>query len=320
MQIVFSALVAAANAGVIAAPQALPYAAGLPYAHAGLPYAGAYAGLPYAGAYAAPLAYAQAPVAAATYAAPAPVAVAPAPVAIPTPVSSQYQAQDEFGNVNYGYSNINSAKQEVGNAYTGVAGSYQYVDANNIPQRVDYVADDLGFRITGATNLPVAPVLAKAALPVAPVFTGVAPEPVQDTPEVAAAKAEFLAKFDEINNREKRSVIAAGPIAAAAYPYAAYTQTGVVAGPVAPAYGDAVATPRGLRPLSLEGFSEDLDQDGFVDPIAQAVAPVAYAAAPVAAPLAYAQAPIAAPLAYAQAPIAAPLAYAQAPVAIGTGK
>ena len=63
----------------------------------------------------------------------------------PNPLSSK-QAQDEFGNTNYGYSNINSAKQEVGNAYTGVAGSYQYVDANNIPQRVDYVADDLGFR------------------------------------------------------------------------------------------------------------------------------------------------------------------------------
>ena len=48
MQIVFSALVAAANAGIIAAPYAGAYA--------GLPYAG------YAGAYAAPLAYAQAPV------------------------------------------------------------------------------------------------------------------------------------------------------------------------------------------------------------------------------------------------------------------
>merc|ERR1719219_2267267 len=180
--IVFSALVAAANAGIIAAPYAGAYA--------GLPYAGYAGALPYAGAYAAPLAYAQAPVIAKA----APVAVAPAPVAVaapavPTVASSQYQAQDEFGNTNYGYSNINSAKQEVGNAYTGVAGSYQYVDANGIPQRVDYVADDLGFRITGATNLPVAP-LAKAAEPlVGPVFTGVAPEPVVDTPEVAEAKA-----------------------------------------------------------------------------------------------------------------------------------
>merc|ERR1719429_717513 len=258
--IVFSALVAAANAGTIAAPGliAAPYAAGIPYA------AGAY---PYAYG-AAPLAYAQAPVIAkAAPVAAAPVAVAPAPVAVPTPVSSQYQAQDEFGNVNYGYSNINSAKQEVGNAYTGVAGSYKYVDANGVPQRVDYVADDLGFRITGATNLPVAPVeapLAKALLPVAPVFDGVAPEPVVDTPEVAAAKAEFFAKFEEAASREKRSVVAAAPVAA----------------PLTPAYGDAVATPRGLRPLSLEGFSEDLNQDGFVDPIAPAVATpaVTYAA------------------------------------------
>merc|ERR1719288_211477 len=254
--IVFSALVAAANAGLIAAP----YAAGIPYAAAG-----AY---PYAYG-AAPLAYAQAPVIAkAAPVAAAPVAVAPAPVAVTTPVSSQYQAQDEFGNVNYGYSNINSAKQEVGNAYTGVAGSYKYVDANGVPQRVDYVADDLGFRITGATNLPVAPVA--AALPNVP-FGG------------------FTTAYSNIN-------------------------PGPVAGPLTPAYGDAVATPRGLRPLALEGFSEDLDQDGFVDPIAPAVpapipAPIVRTVPiPAAAPV-FAQAPVAAPV-FAQAPIAAPVAAA----------
>merc|ERR1712177_154658 len=50
------------------------------------------------------------------------------------------------------------------------------------------------------------------------------------------------------------------------------------AGPLTPAFGDAVQTPKGLRSLALEGFSEDLNQDGFVDPIGQAVvaAPVAY--------------------------------------------
>merc|ERR1711894_835881 len=52
------------------------------------------------------------------------------------------------------------------------------------------------------------------------------------------------------------------------------------AGPLTPLVGDAVATPRGYRPLSLEGFSEDLNQDGFVDPIAPA-APVVHYAAPV---------------------------------------
>ena len=35
-------------------------------------------------------------------------------------------------------------------------------------------------------------------------FSGVAPEPVQDTPEVAAAKADFAAKFEEVANRQKR--------------------------------------------------------------------------------------------------------------------
>merc|ERR1719341_2737832 len=41
---------------------------------------------------------------------------------------------------------------------------------------------------------------------------------------------------------------------------------------------------RGLRPLSLEGFSEDVNEDGFVDPVGQAVAPVV-TYAPHAAPL-----------------------------------
>merc|ERR1712061_861650 len=43
--------------------------------------------------------------------------------------------------------------------------------------------------------------------------------------------------------------------------------------------GDLVQTPKGLRSLALEGFSEDLDQDGFVDPIAPAVP------APIPAPI-----------------------------------
>merc|ERR1712203_656537 len=59
------------------------------------------------------------------------------------------------------------------------------------------------------------------------------------------------------------------------------------AGPLTPLVGDAVATPRGYRPLSLEGFSEDVNQDGFVDPIAPA-APVVYTAPVVhAAPAVY---------------------------------
>merc|ERR1711963_689126 len=75
-----------------------------------------------------------------------------------------------------------------------------------------------------------------------------------------------------------------GVLAAAAMGYAApaadpqLLQSGLPAGPLTPAWGDGVLTPRGVRPLHLEGFSEDVNQDGFVDPIGAAVAPVAVAA------------------------------------------
>ena len=47
-----------------------------------------------------------------------------------------------------------------------------------------------------------------------------------------------------------------------------YINKGFASGPLTPAVGDLVATPNGYRSFALEGFSEDLNQDGFVDPIA----------------------------------------------------
>merc|ERR1711884_952550 len=67
-------------------------------------------------------------------------------------------------------------------------------------------------------------------------------------------------------------------------------------GPATPIIGDAVATPKGFRSLALEGFSEDLNQDGFVDPIVPA------APAPVVVPAPAPIARIAAPVAVAAAP------------------
>merc|ERR1711963_1314013 len=62
----------------------------------------------------------------------------------------------------------------------------------------------------------------------------------------------------------------------------------------------------GFRPLALEGFSEDVNQDGFVDPIAPAVAAPLVAAAPAV----YAHAPVVAPaVAPAVHVAAAPLPY-----------
>merc|ERR1719216_232363 len=91
-----------------------------------------------------------------------------------------------------------------------------------------------------------------------------------------------------------------------------------LAGPLTPAFGDLVATERGLRPISLEGFSEDVNQDGFVDPIGQAVpvaAPFVAAPAPFAPLRTIAPAPVAAVAPAAVAPAAvAPLTFAQAPI------
>merc|ERR1712209_11857 len=125
-------------------------------------------------------------------AAPAPVAapvaapvVASAPVvAAATPVdatNSQYHAQDDFGQYNYGYSDPNSVKQEVKTADGVTRGSYSYVDADGIVQTVNYISDALGFRV-GATNLPVHHV--DAAPAVAPVA-----EVAQTVAEVAAPVA-----------------------------------------------------------------------------------------------------------------------------------
>nr|CAD7570919.1 unnamed protein product [Timema californicum] len=107
-------------------------------------------------------------------------------------VSSQYHAQDELGQYSYGYSGGPSAKHETKTLDGVTRGGYSYIDANGIVQTVNYIADDVnGFRVA-ATNLPVAPAS------VVPAASLVAPLPVQDTPEVAAAKVAHLAAVSAI--------------------------------------------------------------------------------------------------------------------------
>merc|ERR1711892_880167 len=211
--VAFSALVACG----LAAEEAKVIAA--PLGYAGYPYAG----YPYAAA---------APVAA--YA-PAPYAAAPVAAYAPAPYSagSQFHAQDEFGNLNYGYANLNSAKQEIGNTYGGVTGGYQYVDANGKLQQVTYVADGAGFRVEDS-RLPVAPVydgVAPTFTPeplVAPIFN---PEPLvapELTPEVAAATAEHLAADAAILASSSRIISSPTPLIhnAPVLPYAGLSYTG----------------------------------------------------------------------------------------------
>merc|ERR1712088_1059 len=104
---------------------------------------------------------------------------------------------------------------------------------------------------------------------------------------------------------------AADPQLLAAAPY---INQGSASGPLTPAVGGLVATPKGYRSLALEGFSEDLNQDGFVDPIGQAVVPVVHHA-PVVAAAPVVQAPAVATYAVAAPAVAA---YHAAPVAVAT--
>merc|ERR1719342_402295 len=118
----------------------------------------------------------------------APAAVAPAYnnyVAPYSPIQSQYHSQDELGQYSFGYSGGPSNRAETRDAYGNVRGAYTYIDSNGEPQTQHYVADALGFRVSGS-NLPVGPSSPALA----------APEPVQDTPEVAAAKIESQAAYD----------------------------------------------------------------------------------------------------------------------------
>jgi hypothetical protein len=150
---------------------------GLGYAGVGRPMGLGYAGvrLPisrYAGAYgpgpfsALPNVYGNAHITSTPIVRPAPVAAVPVavPAAVPavpyastahvralpsTPSTIQFHKQDELGNYEYGYDNVNSAKHETGNAHVGVRGSYTVKDIYG-PRTINYVADALGFRASPA--------------------------------------------------------------------------------------------------------------------------------------------------------------------------
>merc|ERR1711970_1525800 len=119
---------------------------------------------------------------------------------LPTHQAHQFHAQDEFGQFSFGHAGGPSARTESRDAYGVTTGSYQYVDAYGLIQTVNYISDAAGFRVDG-TNLPTGPVV-PATAPL------VGPAPVVETPEVAAARAEFeAAPAEVVAERKKRQAI-----------------------------------------------------------------------------------------------------------------
>lgn len=105
----------------------------------------------------------------------------PAGMMAPAVTSAQYHAQDEFGQARFGYAHPGQAANNMRDAFGNQMGSYSYINPEGKQVMVSYTADSRGFRVLSND------------LPVAPVANLLAPLPVQDTPEVAQAKATHMA-------------------------------------------------------------------------------------------------------------------------------
>ncbi|XP_049951225.1 cuticle protein-like [Schistocerca serialis cubense] len=99
------------------------------------------------------------------------------------PISTQFRAQDELGQFTFATAGDNQGRVESKSLDGAVRGAYSYVDPTGKLVNVQYVADDNGFRVVGANNLPEA--------------RSSAPAPVSDTPEVVAARALFQKQYEE---------------------------------------------------------------------------------------------------------------------------
>ncbi|KAE8738399.1 Cuticle Protein CPR RR Unclassified 26 [Frankliniella occidentalis] len=243
-----------------AAPWASPlgHPIAQPLAYSAWPAANlAYSGAPLA--YSAP-AYSAAPLAYSAHAVAAPVAVAAAPLAH----KSQYHAQDELGQASYGHSEPSQTHNAVQDAFGNKVGSFSYTAPDGRILRTDYVADALGYRVS-SNALPVA----AAGLPL----------PVQDTPEVAIAKAQHLAAHG-VHRIAKRSIAllqtpaSTAPLAYAAAPAIAHTYA-----------APAIAHTYAAAPVAYSAAHTTIAHS-YAAPIAHA-----YAAPAIAAPLAYSAAP-----------------------------
>lgn len=122
----------------------------------------------------------------------------------PQPIYSSFRSQDELGGYHFGYSGGPTSRAEHRDHKGVVRGAYNYVDGDGTVHKYEYISDNLGYRLVSGSGLPVAPVhvyelpvapVAPVVPFVAPVAPLVAPKPVEETPEVKAARAVFEAAF-----------------------------------------------------------------------------------------------------------------------------
>merc|ERR1711983_127837 len=241
--------------------------------------------------------------------------------------SSQFHAQDEFGQFSFGHAGGPSARTEARNAYGVTTGSYQYIDVN-------------GFQVAG-TNLPVGPAAPAVEPLAAPVFDLPLPVAPEDTAEVAEAKAAHAAALEAAaaaaSERKRRDAdeeaapaVAALPLGYAGLAGLPYTGLPLAAGlpltyGAAPVAALPAASAVAYTPVvkSVEEKPAEVATEITAHPVLSYGAPFLYgkrsadeeaaaAPAPAVAALPF---PYAAGLPFAGYPYAAGLPYAAAPVA-----
>ncbi|XP_045609853.2 uncharacterized protein [Procambarus clarkii] len=120
----------------------------------------------------------------------------------PYPFAQQYRAQDILGQSTFGYYGINQNRHETRLADGSVVGHYSYIGADGKPAVTFYEAGaGRGYRVR-SNVLPEAEQVELSA----PVHTLEGPNPVEDTPEVVKARAEFKELYNEAKLRGKRQV------------------------------------------------------------------------------------------------------------------
>lgn len=98
------------------------------------------------------------------------------------PIRGQYHAQDPFGQYSYGYNDGLNAKSEVKTADGVTRGFYKLLQADGLPHTIAYVADPVhGYRVNSGAAL------------------------VQDTPEVAKAKAAHMEAWNTARLESEKS-------------------------------------------------------------------------------------------------------------------
>jgi len=105
-------------------------------------------------------------------------------------LAKQFQSMDDNGNAQFGYSHPGQSSVTHRDAQGGQRGSYAYIDPEGREIRVSYIADEQGYRIVSNDQVNVAqPIRAANIAPVAGNF-------LQETPEVAAARAAHMAALN----------------------------------------------------------------------------------------------------------------------------